>query len=94
MLEIDLQGAAQVRERDPDAVVILLLPPSSVAQADRLRARGDDEEHVRRRLKKAAEEEEVGRALADHVVVNDQLDQALSEVAAIVERYRKSSEGA
>lgn len=94
LLEIDIQGAAQVRKLDPRAVIILLLPPSADAQAERLRRRGDGEQHVRRRLVKATEEEAEGRALADHVVVNDRLDRALSEVAAIVGRHRDPSGGA
>ncbi len=87
LLEIDLQGAAQVRERHPEAVVILVVAPSPVVQADRMRARGDTEEHVRARVALGMEEERKGRALADHVVVNDELDRAVEEVAGILTSY-------
>jgi guanylate kinase len=90
LLEIDVQGAAQVRARRPDAVVILVAPPSREAQEARLRARGDDEALIRRRLAKADAEEEAGRLLADHVVVNDDLNRAIEEAAAIVESHRSA----
>jgi guanylate kinase len=88
LLEIDVQGAEQVLARDPDALVILVVPPSRDAQEARLRARGDDDAHIRRRLAMSAHEEEVGRRLASAVVVNDDLERAVDEVAAIVERRR------
>lgn len=88
LLEIDVQGAEQVRRRAPDAVVILLLAPSRAAQEERLRGRGEDEATVARRLAEAEREEAKGRELADHVVVNDDLTRATEEVAAIVEAHR------
>ena len=84
LLEIDLQGARQVRRLRPDATLVLLLPPSPAVQAERLRARGDDEAHVARRLAEGAEEERLGRALADAVVVNDTVAQATADVASIL----------
>ena len=88
LLEIDVQGAEQVRVRTPEAVVILLLAPSRAAQEERLRGRGEDEATVSRRLARAEREEAKGRDLADHVVVNDDLGRATEEVAAIVEAHR------
>lgn len=75
-------------ERVPGAVMVLVLPPSREAQEARLRTRGDSEEHVAARLAVAAHEEEEGRALTHHVVVNDDLDRAVREVAGILGRYR------
>jgi guanylate kinase len=89
-LEIDLQGAAQVRERHPEALIVLLLPPSPEVQAERLRRRGDDEAEVARRLEIGAREERVGRALTPYVVVNDDVDQAVAEVAGIVDAHRRA----
>jgi guanylate kinase len=85
LLEIDVQGAAQVKERHPDAVVVFVEVPSRRDQEERLRGRGDPEELIARRLAAASREEEAGRALADHVVVNDELPRAVEEVAAILE---------
>ena len=89
LLEIDLQGARQVRDRRPDATLILLLPPSLEAQEARLRARGDDEAAISRRLRTGSEEERQGRAIADAVVVNHDVAQATAEVAGIVEGHRR-----
>ncbi len=88
LLEIDLQGARQVRHLRPDATLILLLPPSPAVQAERLRARGDDEAHIARRLAEGAAEERSGRAIADAVVVNGTVAQATAEVAGILADHR------
>ena len=91
LLEIDLQGARQVLDQDPHAVVVLLLPPSADIQAERLRRRGDDEAEVARRLAKGAEEERLGRRLTSLVVVNDDVDRAVAEVAGILDLHRKTA---
>jgi guanylate kinase len=88
LLEIDIQGAEQVRAQRPDATVILLLPPSVEVQAARLAARGDDEDHIRRRVEKGLLEVESGRRIADYTVVNDDLGQAMADLTAIVDRTR------
>ena len=88
VLEIDVQGAAQVRDRFPTAVLIFVEPPSREAQHDRLRTRGDDESVIAKRLAKADAEEAVGHSIADHVVVNDVLERAVAEVAGIVSAHR------
>ena len=91
VLEIDLNGARQVKDRYPDAVLVLVLPPNEQELERRLRGRGDAEEHVRRRLALAEIEVDGGLAVADHVVVNDDLDRAVEEVAGILDGYRRSS---
>ncbi len=86
LLEIDVQGAEQVLARRPDATVILLLPPSDEVQEERLAARGDDEAHIPRRVELGRSEVARARNVAAHTVINDDLDQALTELGAIVER--------
>ena len=88
VLEIDLQGASQVVQRHPEALVVLLLPPSPEVQAERLRRRGDDEQSVARRLAMADQEERAGRALTPFVVVNHEVDQAVDEVVGILDGHR------
>jgi guanylate kinase len=88
ILEIDLDGAQQVKKVHPDAVLILIVAPSVLAQEERLRSRGDDAPNVARRLKVGRGEEELGRAIADHVVINDEVDRAAAEVAGILARHR------
>ena len=87
VLEIELDGAQQVRKLHPDAIVIFVMPPSREEQERRLRGRGDPEDKVEKRLKKAEEEEPIGLALADHVIVNDDLDRAVSELQSVIESY-------
>jgi guanylate kinase len=89
ILEIELNGARQVKERRSDARLIVVVPPSQADQEARLRARGDDEEHIRRRLQVGADEERLGRQIADAVVVNDDIVRAADEVAGIIARYRE-----
>jgi guanylate kinase len=88
LLEIDLQGAQQVATRFPEALVILLVPPSPEVQAQRLRGRGDTDEHVAQRLAKGQEEEALGRSLTPHVVTNVEVGQAVADVAGIVQATR------
>ena len=78
------------RERYPDARVVLVLPPSREAQEERMRRRGDDEQRIGRRLAMSDEEEREGRALADHVIVNDDLDRAVEELTGIVSAWRNA----
>jgi len=88
LLEIDLQGAEQVLDRYPDSVLVLILPPSPEVQAERLRGRGEDELTIAARLEVGRREEDRGRRIANGIVVNDDVDQAVAQVAGILERYR------
>lgn len=88
-----MRGAAQVRARYPDAACILVLAPSRAAQEERLRARGDPPDKVAARIALGEAEERMGRDLADHVVVNDDLGRASEELAAIVKGYRLGPPG-
>jgi guanylate kinase len=88
ILEIDLEGAQQVKRIHPDAVLILITVPSRADQEERLRRRGDDETSVARRLHVGDREQELGRRIADHVVVNDEVDRAAREVAGIIDARR------
>lgn len=90
LLEIDVQGARQVRDRAPEAVLVLLEPPSLEELERRLRSRGtEDEDKLRRRLD-AARNELRARDWFDHVVVNDDVREASSQVAAIISTSRDS----
>lgn len=84
VLEIEVQGARQVRSSMPDSVQVFIAPPSLQALRARLVGRGtDDGEEVERRLA-VAEKELRARSEFSHVVVNDRLDEALDELTAIV----------
>jgi guanylate kinase len=90
VLEIDVQGAQQIREAMADAVLIFLDPPSLGELERRLRSRGsEDEQKLADRLAKADWEREQ-QEWFDHVVVNDDVERASSQVAAIIEASRSS----
>ncbi len=89
LLEIDVQGARQVRARRADALLLFLVAPSDSAQLERLRGRGDTEEHVRQRLDEARREADDAAALGARTVVNDDLDRAVAEIGAIIESERR-----
>ena len=85
LLEIDWQGARQVRARIPQAVSIFILPPSRAALEQRLKGRStDSEEVIQRRLRDAAEDLDHWREF-DYAVINDRFEQAIEDLQAIVE---------
>ncbi len=84
VLEIEVQGARQVRAAMPEAVQVFIAPPSLEALRTRLVGRGtDDAEEVERRLR-VAEQELAAQPEFGHVVVNDRLDDALEQLTEIV----------
>jgi guanylate kinase len=88
LLEIDVQGARQVRMLDPSALLVFIVAPSREEQERRLRGRGDPEEVVQQRLLKAIEEEAAAAELGALEVVNDDLDRCTQEILGIIERER------
>ncbi len=88
LLEIDWQGAQQVRRLLPEAIGIFILPPSLATLEERLRGRGKDSEEVILRRLSAAREEISHVDEFDYVVINDHLDEALHDLVAIVRAER------
>ena len=88
LLEIDWQGALQVRRLYPETVTVFILPPSMAELERRLRNRGKDSEQViQRRLANAAEE--IGHAAEfDYVIINNQFGEARQDLAAVVRATR------
>jgi len=92
VLEIDVQGAAQVKEKLPESVAIFILPPSRAELERRLRSRGtDSDEDIARRLAKARDEIAAFGKYYDYCVVNDDVERAGREAQAIVTALRCSS---
>ncbi|MFP5489421.1 MAG: guanylate kinase [Acidimicrobiia bacterium] len=89
VLEIELDGAQQVKQQYPEAVLIFVLPPSREEQERRLRGRGDPGDKVQARLRKAEIEERIGRDEADYLVVNDDLERTIDEMLDIIDRERR-----
>lgn len=88
LLDIDVKGARQLKERVPEAVSIFILPPSREELEKRLRARGEDsEEVIQRRLREAAAEIK-NYGLYDYVLVNDDVEQSTANLIAIIKAER------
>lgn len=89
VLDIELQGALQIKEQDPDALLVFLVPPSFSELERRLRDRGtEDDDAVARRLHRAEEELAEGDRF-DVQVVNDDVDRCVAEVLAIIDAARR-----
>ncbi len=90
ILEIDWQGAAQVKQHMPDAVTIFILPPSTAALRERLTGRGQDDSSVIERRMQSARDEISHYGEADYVVLNDRFETALIDLQAIIKSQRLS----
>ena len=88
ILEIDWQGAAQVRQKLSDVVSIFILPPSRNTLIERLRGRGQDTDDVivRRTAEAVLEMRQYHRA--DYLIINDDFDEALAEFKAVILSHR------
>lgn len=84
LLEIDWQGAAQVRSKFPDSIGIFILPPSLEALESRLHGRKQDSAEIISKRLQAAREDISHVAEFDYVIINDQLDVALHQLNAVV----------
>ena len=91
LLEIDWQGAAQVRKAKPDCVGVFILPPSRVELERRLRGRGSDSEEVIERRLRNSRGEIAHAHEFDYIIVNDRFEDALDTLQAIVRAVRQRS---
>jgi guanylate kinase len=102
ILEIEIEGARQVLERCPEAVMIFIMPPSLAELERRLRGRKtESEEAIQSRLSRAKEEMALVQAKAwpgprqfDYVIVNDSVKRAGEELAQVIERVKEEDEQA
>lgn len=89
LFDIDVQGGKQIKARHPEAVTVLILPPSMEELERRLRMRGtESEEALCRRMDAAREEIRQAEASYDYVLVNDDLNRAFIELQALVRYHR------
>jgi guanylate kinase len=89
LLDIDVQGAIQILKRFPDSVTVFIMPPSMAALQHRLTQRGTEAPEVIERRVKNAVWEIAQKDLYRHVLVNDQLDEAISAFIALIGAYRE-----
>ena len=93
VLEIEVQGARQVREAMPDATQVFIAPPSTEELRSRLLARGTDSPDVIRKRLEVAEGELRAQEEFPHVIVNDDLDRAVRELVELVARIWARPQG-
>ena len=88
LLDLDVQGARQILARYPNSVAIFIQPPSLAVLRDRLKNRGTDSaESIAIRLKNA-EKEIAQQDLFHHIIINEQLSEAVQELISIIHKYR------
>lgn len=90
VLEIDVQGAQQVRDRRPDALLVFLSPPSKEELARRLAGRGTETAEQLAVRQADADREIAAAAAFDHVLVNDDLDRCVDEVMELIDEARST----
>lgn len=90
LLEIDIQGAMQVRQKDQNAVIILVVAPSTEEQRHRMISRGDDPSSIDKRLAVGELEVDEARKFADFEVINDDLERAVREISSIINSLRSN----
>jgi guanylate kinase len=92
LLEIDVQGGLQIREKCPDCVLVFLRASTPQEYERRLRARNtDSSESLEKRLQSALKEIEIGSLQYDHQIINDNLNQAVQEFRALLARLGGSA---
>ncbi|MFO7666632.1 MAG: guanylate kinase [Desulfobacterales bacterium] len=92
LLDIDVEGTKQIIGRYPDSITIFIMPPSLDILRFRMDSRGADSNEVIERRMTNAEKEISQRSFYKHVIVNDNLSQAVAELISIIEMYRKGHE--
>ena len=88
LLEIEIQGARQIRAALPEAVLILLLPPGARELSQRLRSRGTDSEAAIMEREAAYASELAAWPLYDYLVINDDLDRAIEQFRSVIDAER------
>ena len=84
ILEIEIQGALQIKEQYPDAVLLFVMPPSAKELENRLKGRGTETDEVIAQRLKRAKEEAVGIEKYDYIVVNDDLEECVDRLHQII----------
>ena len=88
LLDIDVQGMRQIQKKFPDSITIFIMPPSLESLRQRLRSRGTESPEVLAVRLQNAQQEMSQKGMYRHVIVNDNLADAIDELIAIVKNYR------
>jgi guanylate kinase len=93
IMDLDVRGALQTKKRRPEAIMVFIMPPSMEVLRERIEGRkSETEESLKLRLLNAQKEMDQ-RGHYEHLIVNDVLDDAYRDLAAVIESTRKSGEG-
>ena len=90
ILEIEIQGALQIREQYPDAVLLFVMPPSANELRNRLIGRGTETADIIEKRLQRAKEESIGIEKYDYIVINDDLDECVEKVHQIIDAAHHS----
>ena len=88
LLDIDVQGAAKLIERYPDSITIFIMPPSLAVLKQRLQSRATDSDATIRLRLKNAKAEMAQKKMYRHVIINDQLADAVAQLTSLINRYK------
>jgi guanylate kinase len=88
LLDIDVQGAAKIIKRYPDSITIFIMPPTMEVLKERLQARATDSEAAIRLRLKNAQAEMDHQKMYRHVIINDQLTDAIAELVSLIHHYK------
>jgi len=88
LLDIDVQGAAKLIERYPDSITIFIMPPSLAVLKQRLQSRATDSDATIRLRLKNAKAEMAQKKMYRHVIINDQLADAIAQLTSLINRYK------
>lgn len=91
LLDIDVNGARQIIRRFPESVPVFLMPPSMEELYRRLQQRGSDQPEIIGKRLKAAQQEMACRNEYRHVVINDDLEETVEKLAALIKEYRNTN---
>ena len=92
LLDIDVQGAGKIIKRYPDSISIFIMPPSMAALEERLQSRATDNEATIRLRLRNAEAEMARNKMYRHIIINDQLSDAVAELTSLINQYRTDRE--
>ena len=92
LLDIDVQGAAKIIKRYPDSITIFIMPPSIEVLKERLQSRATDSKKTIRLRLKNAEAEMARKKMYRHIIINDQLSDAVAELASLIDQYKTNRE--
>ncbi len=92
LLDIDVNGAKQIKQRFANSITIFIMPPSIEELRNRLKSRNSEPEDVIKRRIENAKGEIASKNFYDHIIINDRLEDAIEQLSSLIEQYRNRTE--